>query len=302
MAALFPVFYADYCPVPLPPKHRFPMEKYALLREQLVYEGLISSAQLYRPELITDDIIELTLTPAYWQKIQTLRLTPAEERKLGFPQSKALVVRSLTAASGTFQAAMAALSSGLGCNLAGGTHHGFADRGEGFCVLNDVAISANWLLTQQKIKRALVIDLDVHQGNGTARIFAHNPQVFTFSMHGKHNYPLHKETSDLDIELPGGTKDEAYLAELKQVLPYLIAYQMPDIIYYIAGADVIAGDKLGKLALTKEGCYQRDKLVIEAAYNNKIPLVVVLGGGYADPIKDTIAVHTNTYRLLNQYY
>jgi acetoin utilization deacetylase AcuC-like enzyme len=287
---------------PLPEGHRFPMEKYSLLPEQLVYEGTCSEANFFEPTPLEENFITLTHSSDYWQKLKNLQLTPSEIRKTGFPLSEELVKREIVIAKGTIDACYFAREFGIAMNIAGGTHHAFTNRGEGFCLLNDIAIAANYLLLKKLAKKILIIDLDVHQGNGTAEIFKHKSEVFTFSMHGANNYPLQKEVSDLDIALPDKTDDETYLKILSNKLPELIDLHAPDFIFFLSGVDVLATDKLGRLALTKDGCKQRDKLVLEYCHRNNIPVVVSMGGGYSPKIVDIIEAHANTYRLAQEIY
>lgn len=282
---------------PLPENHRFPMEKYSLLPDQLIFEGTASKENFFEPVAVSESQILLCHTKTYWDKLLHLQLTPSEIRKTGFPLSEQLIKREVIIAGGTVQAARYALEFGVAMNIAGGTHHAFSNRGEGFCLLNDVAIAASVLLHDQSIKKALVVDLDVHQGNGTAEIFASNPNVFTFSMHGKKNYPLHKEFSDLDIELEDGTSDEQYLSILSEQLPKLIEYQKPEIIFFQSGVDVLESDKLGRLALTIQGCRERDRLVFDQSKKAGIPVVATMGGGYSERIADIVEAHANTFRL-----
>lgn len=295
-------WYAHHCEVPLPEGHRFPMQKYELLYEQLLYEGHAVPEVLQRPQLIDEALILAVHEAAYWQRVKQLALTAAEQRRLGLPHSAGLLARVWTSTSGTVAAALRAHTHRAAMNLAGGTHHAYADRCEGFCVLNDVAVAARHLLAAGLATRVLVVDLDVHQGNGTAHIFAAEPRVHTYSVHCATNYPAQKEASDTDVALPPGTTDEAYLKALADTLPRVWAHFGPDFVFYIAGADVLATDKLGNFALSKEGCAERDRMVIERAYKNGVPLAVVLGGGYSPRLTDVVAVHTRTYALLNHYF
>lgn len=290
-----------YCH-PLHENHRFPMEKYNLLPQQLLYEGTITANQLFSPACVTDEVVQLTHTKAYLEKLNKLTLSPSEIRRTGFPLSEKLIQREKIIMQGTIDAALYALEDGVSFNIAGGTHHAFTDKGEGFCLLNDMAIAANYLLEKKKATKILIIDLDVHQGNGTAQIFSNVPQVFTMSMHGRKNYPMHKETSDLDIELDDFTDDVTYLKLLQDYLAPTIAVQKPDFIFYQAGVDILKGDKLGRLAVTLEGCKARDKIVFEACKNNNVPLAVTMGGGYAADIKTIINAHANTYRTARDVY
>lgn len=296
------IAYSDRFVLDLPESHRFPMIKYELIKEQLLYEGAIEEENLFDPGLIEEDIILLTHDLSYWNAIKQRSLTPKAYRKIGFPSSDKLVKRSMSSANGTLQAALIALKEGVAMNTAGGTHHAYADRGEGFCLLNDIAITINYLTHQKRIEKALIIDLDVHQGNGSAVIFQGNPNVFTFSMHGKDNYPIPKEISDIDIALPTGTKDDMYLSILQENISALIDDHEPDILFYQGGVDVLATDKLGKLSLTKQGCKERDEIVIENAHQRSIPLVTTVGGGYSARVADTVDAHCNTFRTVINYY
>lgn len=287
---------------PLPENHRFPMEKYEILPEQLLYEGTVTENNFFSPHLLSEEDILAVHNAEYWQKLKNLTLSRKEERRTGFPLSAALVRRERLINQGTIDAANFALEYGIAMNIAGGTHHAFTDRGEGFCLLNDIAIAAQYLLKNKKAKKVLVVDLDVHQGNGTAEIFQDNPNVFTFSMHGKGNYPMHKETSDLDIELEDKTNDRTYLKILREILPKLIDEEQPDFIFFQSGVDVLATDKLGRLGMSIAGCKERDKIVFEHCYKNEIPVVVSMGGGYSEKIAHIIEAHANTYRLAQDIY
>ncbi|GAB4429802.1 MAG: histone deacetylase [Bacteroidia bacterium] len=282
---------------PLPPGHRFPMEKYDLIPEQLLYEGTIAADNLYEPVPVGEAEVLLTHSADYWHKLQTGTLDPQEVRRMGFPFSPLLVQRGLTIAGGTLQNAYHALGHGIAINGAGGTHHAFRDRGEGFCVFNDIAIAANCLLDRGVVRQVLIVDLDVHQGNGTAAIFRDCPAVFTCSLHGAANYPLRKEQSDLDIALPTGTGDADYLHILRETLPRLLDKVRPDLVFYLAGVDVLATDRLGKLALSRAGCKARDAYVFETLRAAALPVVVSLGGGYSPRIQDIVEAHCNTFRL-----
>jgi acetoin utilization deacetylase AcuC-like enzyme len=286
----------------LPEGHRFPMLKYELLPEQLLYEGTVTDANFFQPTALPEDRILRVHDATYWQKLKHLQLTPSEIRKTGFPLSLALVDREVRIMGGTVEATEYALEFGVAMNIAGGTHHAFTDRGEGFCLLNDIALGAQYLLDEQKAQKVLVVDLDVHQGNGTAQIFKEEPRVFTFSMHGGKNYPFHKEKSDLDVELPDGIEDAAYLALLNQHLPQLLDHVEPDFVFFLSGVDVLATDKLGKLALTTAGCKERDRIVLELCHQNKLPVVASMGGGYSTRIADIVEAHANTYRLAQQIF
>lgn len=288
--------------LPLPPNHRFPMSKYELLPQQLLHEGTINHGHLFSPRPMGEDDLLATHTVEYWQKLRTLSLSSAEIRRTGFPLSDALVEREVTIMSGTIQCCDYALAHGIAMNIAGGTHHAFTDRGEGFCLLNDQAIAANYLLRRRLAEQVLIIDLDVHQGNGTAEIFRDEKRVFTFSMHGANNYPLVKEQSDLDIALADGTDDAFYLRTLDVNLQNLLETIKPDFLFYQSGVDILATDKLGKLSVTREGCKARDRMVLTLAKDNKIPIVVSMGGGYSPEFRDIIEAHANTFRLAQHIF
>ena len=291
-----------YCH-PLPEGHRFPMLKYELIPEQLLYEGLITRENLFSPGLVDEQTIMRTHEQAYWKQLRDLTLPSKEQRRIGFPLSAKLIEREIKIAKGTIEGCLYAKYYGIALNVAGGTHHAGSNWGEGFCMLNDQAIAANYLLDNNLYKSILIIDLDVHQGNGTAEIFRNQPGVFTFSMHGANNFPFRKEISDLDIPLNDRTADEEYLRLLKSVLPGLIQKLQPDFIFYLAGVDVLATDKLGKMALTKEGCFERDSFVLMQCKHHNIPVQVSMGGGYSPKIGDIIDAHCNTYRAaLNIYF
>jgi acetoin utilization deacetylase AcuC-like enzyme len=287
---------------PLPEGHRFPMLKYELIPEQLIYEGTCTSENFFAPNPVDEKWILRTHSKTYWEDLKNLRLDPKMIRKIGFPLSAELVLRETIITQGTIDCCHFALENGIALNVAGGTHHAYKDRGEGFCLLNDVGIAANYLLENQLVTKVLVIDLDVHQGNGTAEIFQNDPRVFTFSMHGKENYPLHKEKSDLDIELATFTKDEEYLDLLKNTLPNLIYRLKPDFLFFISGVDILETDKLGKLSVSIQGCYRRDEFVFQQAVKNKLPIVVSMGGGYSPQIRDIVEAHCNTYRLAEKMF
>jgi acetoin utilization deacetylase AcuC-like enzyme len=287
---------------PLPEGHRFPMLKYELIPEQLLHEGTISEANLFAPEPCPENIVLLTHTAAYIQRLQQQTLSEKEQRHIGFPQSPALTNREFIITQGTINCCKAALINGVALNVAGGTHHAFADRGEGFCMINDFAVAANYLLQQSITKKILIIDLDVHQGNGTAKIFENEKRVFTFSMHGAHNYPFHKEQSDLDIGLEDGTTDEIYLPLLKSTLIKLLEEVKPDFAFYLSGVDVLETDKFGKLKMTIAGCRQRDQIVFAQLITAGVPCAVSLGGGYSADVKIISEAHCNTFRLAKDMY
>lgn len=286
----------------LPEGHRFPMEKYDLLPKQLIHEGTCSSTDFFRPEKIDRKIIERVHSASYLERLLTLDLTPKEIRKIGFPLSPELIEREIVIAGGTVEGAKRALTRGIAMNIAGGTHHAFCDRGEAFCLLNDQAIAAQYLIDHHNCANILIIDLDVHQGNGTAAIFKNQPNIFTFSVHGAKNYPFQKEKSDLDIALPDGTDDSKYLQCLEETLPPLIDQLAPDFIFYLCGVDVVATDKLGRLGLTLEGCKARDEFVLRLCKQNQIPLQCSMGGGYSKDIKVILDAHANTFRLAQLIY
>jgi acetoin utilization deacetylase AcuC-like enzyme len=288
--------------LPLPPNHRFPMSKYELLPQQLLHEGTITSSNLFHPSPIEEKWIVTTHTPEYWMRLRNQSLTPREIRRTGFPLSDALVEREIIIMNGTLQCTRYAIEYGIAMNIAGGTHHAFTNKGEGFCLLNDQAIAANYLLQKELAQKILIVDLDVHQGNGTAEIFREEPRVFTFSMHGANNYPLAKEQSDLDIALPDGTGDSFYLSTLHHNLAQVIDDVKPDFMFFQSGVDILATDKLGKLSITREGCRERDRMVLTAAKRHRIPLVASMGGGYSPNFRDIIEAHANTYRLAQDIF
>lgn len=290
-----------YCH-PLPEGHRFPMEKYNLLPEQLLYEGTVTEDNFFSPVSLDEKWILNTHDEGYFHKLKQLQLSKSEIRKTGFPLSQALVEREVHIMHGSVQAAVFAHEYGIAMNIAGGTHHAFSDRGEGFCLLNDIAIAANYLLATKLSKKILVVDLDVHQGNGTAQIFRNEDRVFTFSIHGAANYPMHKEQSDLDIGLPDKIGDEEYLKILRKSIYPLLEKVAPDFIIYQSGVDVLASDKLGRLGLSLQGCKERDRIVLELAFQNEIPIMCCMGGGYSERISQIIEAHANTYRLAQEIY
>jgi acetoin utilization deacetylase AcuC-like enzyme len=287
---------------PLPEGHRFPMLKYELIPEQLLYEGTILPENLIQPADCPDDIVLLTHTREYVDKLKNLTLSDREQRQIGFPQSEALTQREFIITQGTIDCCNAALQHGVALNVAGGTHHAFEDKGEGFCMLNDFAVAANYLLHTKKAKQILIIDLDVHQGNGTAKIFEQEKRVFTFSMHGDHNYPFRKEKSDLDIGLKDGTNDAMYLSLLDSNLDILFNQVQPDFVFFLSGVDILETDKFGKLNITMQGCKRRDEMVFAKVKANMIPCVVAMGGGYSADIKIITEAHCNTFRLAKELF
>jgi acetoin utilization deacetylase AcuC-like enzyme len=294
-------FHPSYV-YPLPAKHRFPMEKYELLPQQLLLEGTCTEENFFEPEIPNDKHILAVHDPEYYYDFLNLKLSQKEIRRTGFPLSRALVFRERLIAGGTIQAAKFALENGLAMNIAGGTHHAYSNRGEGFCMLNDQAIAARYLQQKKLAEKILIIDLDVHQGNGTAEIFQDDASIFTFSMHGESNYPFKKEKSDLDIGLPNGINDDEYLSILKKTLPDLLKKVKPDFVFYLSGVDVLATDKLGKLKLSIAGCKERDRFVLQSLKNLNIPLEISMGGGYSQEIKYIVEGHANTYRLAQEIW
>ncbi|RZK35460.1 MAG: histone deacetylase [Pedobacter sp.] len=287
---------------PLPEGHRFPMLKYELIPAQLLHEGTITQENLFAPEPLAEENIITTHDATYWLQLKNLTLSAKEQRRIGFPLTAQLVEREIRIAQGTIDGAKFAQQLGVSFNVAGGTHHAGSNWGEGFCLLNDQAIAANYLLSNSLAKRILIIDLDVHQGNGTAEIFQNEARVFTFSIHGDKNFPFRKELSDLDIPLEDGTGDDAFLSKLSDGLTFVFTKHQPDFVFYLAGVDVLESDKLGKLALTKNACKQRDLMVFEACLKHQVPLQVSMGGGYSEDIKVIVDAHCNTFRLAADLY
>ena len=287
---------------PLPENHRFPMIKYELIPEQLIYEGTLTAENLFEPEIIPEAEILSTHAPVYWHKLKHRLLSAKEERRTGFPLSETLVKREIVIMNGTLTAALHGLENGVGMNIAGGTQHAFSDTGEGFCLLNDIAIAANHLLNKNICERVLIVDLDVHQGNGTAEIFKDNPAVFTFSMHGANNYPLHKEKSDLDVPLPDHIDDHNYLKLLRTNLSKIFEAFQPEFVFFQSGVDVLKTDKLGRLGLSREGCKTRDAMVLSACKQSGVPMAISMGGGYSEKLSDIVEAHANTFRLAQEIY
>jgi acetoin utilization deacetylase AcuC-like enzyme len=287
---------------PLPEGHRFPMLKYEMLPEQLVREGTCKREQFFAPNRIADAHILRTHCPEYYAQLNTLSLSKKDIRRIGFPLSATLIERECVIAQGTLLGCEYALKNGIAFNIAGGTHHAFYNRGEAFCLLNDQAIGADYLLASGKVNKILIIDLDVHQGNGTAVLFQNNPKVFTFSMHGKANYPFQKEESDLDISLEDNTTDDEYLDRLETHLAHLLATVKPDFVFYLSGVDVLKEDKLGRLALTLEGTKKRDEFVFSSCFEQQIPVQCSMGGGYAPDVNLIVEAHANTYRIATEVY
>lgn len=291
------IFYTDHFTLPLPPDHRFPIAKYALLRQRVVQAQLVSPSELCVPPAATDEQLVRVHQPEYVRRVQTGTLTAQEVRRMGFPWSPELAERARRSCGGTIQACRVALVEGLSVNLAGGTHHAFADHGEGYCVFNDSAVAARAMQAQGSARRVVIVDCDVHQGNGTAAIFAGDPSVFTFSIHSAKNFPYRKQPSDLDIELADGAGDAVYLEALERGLCQTLASGPADLLIYLAGADPFAGDRLGKLALSKAGLAARDRLVLRHCQAAGLPVAVTMAGGYARQIQDTVDIHFQTVRI-----
>lgn len=287
------IYYCDHFVLPLPQGHRFPMEKYSRLRHRVEAAGLGGPEELRVPDPATDLELERVHDPAYVRRVVEGTLSPGEVRRIGFPWSPQLVERSRRSVGGTLGAARSALDGGVGVNLAGGTHHAFGDRGEGFCVFNDVAVAVRGMQAEGRVRRAAVVDLDVHQGNGTAALFRGDDRVFTLSVHGARNYPFHKENSDLDLELEDGTTDDEYLDAVERGSRVALA-SAPDLVFYLAGADPFEGDRLGRLAVTMEGLSERDRIVLDGCRQAGVPVAVVMAGGYARNVDDTVEVHFRT--------
>ena len=299
---MIPIAFHSIFKHPLPEGHRFPMLKYELLPQQLLHEGIVTESDFFAPDLADLKYVLAVHDKTYVNDLLNLTLDPKAARKIGFPISAELVERELRIANGTVLGAEKALQTGIAFNIAGGTHHAFSNRGEAFCLLNDQAIAAKYLLKKKLASKILIIDLDVHQGNGTAEIFQNNPNVFTLSVHGKTNYPFKKEHSDLDIALPDKTSDDDYLKIITEFVPKLIEQEKPDFIFYLSGVDILATDKLGKLNCTIEGCKKRDEIVFSTCKKFEIPVQVSMGGGYSPEIKTIIAAHANTYRIATDFF
>lgn len=287
---------------PLPTGHRFPMDKYELLPKQLLHEGTCTADNFFEPKMPDEKHILAVHNANYLDSLNKLNLERRAVRKIGFPLSKELVKRENLIAQGTILGCEYALQYGIAFNIAGGTHHAFSDHGEAFCLFNDQAIGTRYLQNEKRAEKILIVDLDVHQGNGTAEIFKNDPSVFTFSMHGAGNYPFQKEQSDLDIALPDKTGDEVYLAKLAEVLPQLLKKVQPDFIFYLSGVDILETDKLGRLSCSVAGCKARDQFALQSFRESKIPVQVSMGGGYSPEIKTIIEAHANTYRLAQELY
>lgn len=286
---------------PVPENHRFPMEKYELLPQRLIRLGIADETSFFEPTKGHKYDLSVHCSE-YRKRLFDVKLTKKEERASGFKQSRSLVDRELRITNGTVEGATFAMQYGVAFNIAGGTHHAFTNRPEGFCLLNDQAVAASYLLEQTPLNKVLIVDLDVHQGNGTAQIFANDDRVFTFSMHGAKNYPAKKPKSDLDIPLEDGTGDAEYLELLKTDLNKLFDEVCPDFVFFLAGVDVLKEDKLGRLALSLDGCKQRDQLVFDACYQHEVPVMVTMGGGYAPDIRIILEAHCNTFAIARDIY
>ncbi len=294
------LFYSDEFVLPLPSGHRFPMAKYRQLRERLLDSGVVSHSDLQVPVAATEEQLCMVHTLEYVRRVTEGGLTPREIRRIGFPWSPQLVERSRRSVGATIGACAAALDHGVGVNLAGGTHHAFADRGEGYCVFNDVAVAIRVHQREQRVQRVLVVDCDVHQGNGTAAVFRDDPSVFTFSMHGRRNFPFHKEAGDLDVALEDDVADTEYLSALAGALADGSAHHAAELVVYVSGADPFAGDRLGRLALSKEGLAARDRYVLDWCGELGIPVAVVMAGGYSAAVADIVDIHCATVALALQ--
>lgn len=300
--AILKIAYSPIYQYELPEGHRFPMAKYELLPEQLLWEGTVTETNFFHPAVLETEVALLTHTADWWQRMNEVRLSPREMRNIGFPINEKFVRRGRHISQGTLECAKWALHNGCAMNVAGGTHHAFADRGEGFCCFNDQAVAANWLLREGLAKKIFIVDLDVHQGNGTAKIFEHEERVFTFSMHGERNYPLRKEKSNLDIGLPDGTDDAHYLRTLRETLPRIADEFEPDFVFYQSGVDILETDKLGRLNVSRAGCRERDRFVFQFCKNNRLPVVASMGGGYSPRISDIVEAHANTFRVAQEVF
>lgn len=289
-------FYSDHFVLPLPEGHKFPMAKYSGLRERILAEGIIALADLHEAPAASLDELRLAHNPDYVTAVVNGTVAPDIQRRIGFPWSPEMVERSRRSVGATIAAARAALDEGVSANLAGGTHHAFADRGEGFCVFNDVAVAARVLQRDNHARRIAVVDLDVHQGNGTAAIFKDDPSVFTFSIHGDKNFPFKKEVSDLDVALPDGTGDDEYLRALRVHLDAVLNRHRPDFVFYLAGADPFEGDRLGRLKLSIDGLRRRDDMVLGTCARAGLPVAISMSGGYAHDLDAIITIHANTIR------
>lgn len=299
---MFPIAFHPVYKYPVPEGHRFPMDKYELLPLQLLREGIAEESDFFSTEPVPMNAVYAVHDRDYTDRFVQGLLCPKEMRRIGFEQTPMLAERELRITNGTLQGALKAFNSGIAFNIAGGTHHASRDHGEGFCIINDQAVAAQYLLDNKKAKQVLIIDLDVHQGNGTADIFTHEPRVFTFSMHGKNNYPFRKEKSDLDVPLEDRTDDQTYLRTLQNILPGLIQDVRPDFIFYQAGVDILHTDKIGRMACTVPGCRMRDEIVLQLARKHGIPVQCSMGGGYSAQLRTILEAHANTYRVARQVF
>ncbi|WP_218082464.1 histone deacetylase family protein [Anthocerotibacter panamensis] len=299
---MLPLVYSPIYVIPLPEGHRFPMAKFGLLRDYLVDQGVASEEQFHLPQAPAPEVLALVHEASYVTSFCTGTQSPQQLRRIGLPWSPALVQRTCTAVGGTILTARLALAHGLACNTAGGTHHAFPDFGAGFCIFNDLAVTARLLCAEGLVQRVLIVDLDVHQGDGTAFIFQEDARVFTFSMHCAANFPLHKQASDLDVPLPVGMTDKEYLKTLNQHLPRLLREFQPDLVLYDAGVDPHNADRLGKLALTNWGLYERDLDVLSTCVARGVPVAAVIGGGYGDSLPDLVARHALLHRAASEVY
>ncbi|CAG5067619.1 Acetoin utilization protein AcuC [Dyadobacter sp. CECT 9623] len=299
---MFPIAFNPIYKYPVPDGHRFPMDKYELLPMQLLREGIVEQSDFFDPEPIDMQAVYAVHGREYADRFLHGKLTRQEMRRIGFEQTPLLAERELRITNGTVEGALKAFETGIAFNIAGGTHHAGRDQGEGFCIINDQAVAAQYLLDHGKAKQVLIIDLDVHQGNGTANIFAGRPQVFTFSMHGKNNYPFRKETSDLDVPLEDWTGDDVYLQMLDSILPDLVEKIKPDFIFYQAGVDILETDKIGRMSCTVRGCELRDEMVLKLAVKHNIPVQCSMGGGYSPELRTIIHAHANTFKVAAKLY
>lgn len=291
------VFYSPKFVLDLPENHRFPILKYELIIEQLLHEGVISKSEVLIPNPIKNEFLELLHDSVYLEKLKTLTLDKKEIRKMGFPLTNELIEREYLVVGASYDASLDALKNGVSFNGAGGTHHAYESHGEGFCLLNDFAVAAQAMLHESRINKALIFDLDVHQGNGTAKLLENESNIYTVSVHGQANYPHRKESSDMDISLETGITDSDYLTIIENLLHKSVEASKPDIVYYQAGVDILETDKLGKLSISLNGCKERDKIVLEYLHSLKIPVVVAMGGGYSPKISDIINAHVNTFKV-----
>ncbi len=296
------VYYSDLFTLPLPEGHRFPIEKYTLLRKRVMADGVISNGNALIPPPATLEQLRLVHSPDYVRRVIQGELSEKEVRRIGFPWSLGLVERSCRSVGGTIAACRTALQEGVSANLAGGTHHAYPDHGEGYCVFNDCAVAARAMQAENRVRRVVILDCDVHQGNGTAAIFAQYPTVFTFSIHGAKNFPFRKEPSDLDVGLPDGCRDDQYLSLLQGAVEQSLARADAGLVIYLAGADPFEGDRLGRLALSKAGLAERDRLVLSLCAEAGLPVAVTMSGGYAQCVDDTVDIHYQTIKLAAQYH